>query len=141
MRQLVIIPMLFLYALALAEPQNTDTDDLYNFLAGSYELIGRYPDSNMTYTGTVVLTKTGDYFEVVRTIKNIVIRGTGRIEAATADTITVLRFRFLDGNKRYEGTYLIDTDLDNYARLTGYVYLKNGGTKKPGLEALFAVPR
>ncbi len=138
---LVIIPLVFLCSFTWAETKNNDIDFLYNFLEGSYELIGRFPDSNMTYTGKVVLKKSGDYLEVIRTIKDKVIKGTGKIETATADKIKVLRIRFIDENKSYEGTYLIDSDLDNYARLTGYLYLKEGGTKEPGLEALFIVPR
>ena len=138
---LVIIPLVFLCSFTWAETKNNDIDFLYNFLEGSYELIGRFPDSNMTYTGKVVLKKSGDYLEVIRTIKNKVIKGTGKIETATADKIKVLRIRFIDENKNYEGTYLIHSDLDNYARLTGYLYLKEGGTKEPGLEALFIVPR
>ena len=137
----VIIPLVFFCSFTWAETKKNDNDFLYNFLAGSYELIGRFPDSNMTYTGKVVLMKSGDYFKVIRTIKNKVIKGTGKIETAATDKIKVLRIRFIDENKRYEGTYLIDSDLDNYARLTGYLYLKEGGTKQPGLEALFIVPR
>jgi hypothetical protein len=47
-----------------------------------------------------------------------------------------LRIRFIDENKSYELTYIIDSDLDNYARSTGFLYLKEGGSKEPGLEAL-----
>jgi hypothetical protein len=61
----------------------------------------------------------------------------GKIEAATADKIKVLRIRFIDENKNYEATYLINSDLDNYARLSGFLYLIQGETKVPGLEALF----
>jgi hypothetical protein len=136
-RYLVIIPLVFLYCFTWAETKNNDIDFLYNFLAGSYALIGRFPDSNMTYTGKIVLMKSGDYLEVIRTIKNRVTKGTGKIETAAPDKIKVLRIRFVDENKSYEGTYLIGSDLDNYARLTGYLYLKEGSTKEPGLEAFF----
>jgi hypothetical protein len=140
-RYLFIIPLVFLCFFTWAETKNNDSDFLYNFLAGSYELIGRFPDSSMTYAGKVVLIKSGDHLEVIRTIKNKVVKGTGKIETAAADKIKVLRIRFIDENKSYEGTYIIDSDLDNYARLTGFLYLKEGGTKEPGLEALFIVPR
>ena len=61
----------------------------------------------------------------------------GRIIRATADKIKVLRVEFVHKGRKYGGTYLIGSDLDNYARLTGYLYLKKGKTTKPGLEALF----
>jgi len=48
-----------------------------------------------------------------------------------------LRVEFVHKGRKYGGTYLIGSDLDNYARLTGYLYLKKGKTTKPGLEALF----
>ncbi len=62
----------------------------------------------------------------------------GKIDVVTADKIKVLRVTFTENKKEYEATYLIDSDLDNYGRLTGYIYLKAGGTKSPGLEALFS---
>jgi hypothetical protein len=68
------------------------------------------------------------------------IEGTGQVETATADRIRVLRVRFIENGESYEAAYLVGGDLDNYGRLTGYVYLKNGKTKKPGLEAWFSDP-
>ena len=35
--------------------ESIDEELLYNFLQGSYELIGRWPDSNETYIGRVLL--------------------------------------------------------------------------------------
>ena len=49
----------------------------------------------------------------------------------------VLRIRFVQGGRVYEGTYVIGSDPDNYPRLSGHVYLKNGGTTRHGLEAFF----
>jgi hypothetical protein len=122
----------------IAWAESVDEELLYNFLQGSYELIGRWPDSNETYIGRVLLKKSNRHFKVVRTGSNKRIEGVGKIETATADNVRVLRIRFSKAGRTYEGTYLIDSDLDNYGRLTGYLYLKEGGTKKVGLEALFS---
>lgn len=121
-----------------SSPENSSEEDsLYAFLEGTYHLIGRLPDSVKKYFGKVVLKKTDDALQVARVINRKEIKGVGKIEAATADEIKVLRIRFIDENKNYEVTYLINSDLDNYARLSGYLYLVKGGAKEPGLEALF----
>ena len=75
--------------------------------------------------------------EVTRIIKGGQTKGSGSIETATGDRIKVFRVRFIKKNIRYEVTYLISSDLNNYGRLSGYLYLQKGGTKIPGLEALF----
>jgi hypothetical protein len=134
---IALILITFSSAWALDRPKSDEDDFLYEFLEGSYHLIGRLPDSNKTYSGRVVLKKMGDKLEVVRMIEGKEIKGIGKIETATADKIKVLRIRFREENKSYEATYLIDSDLDNYGRLTGYLYIKGKETKKPGLEALF----
>jgi|GEM_PF-935390 len=141
----VIIPMISSssplqgHRLVWAQEQKSgeDLDLLYSFLQGHYSLLVRLPDSNKTYAGKVVLQKKGESLEVIRRINGKEIRGTGKIETATADRVKVLRVRFVDSGKNYEATYLIHSDLDNYARLTGYLYLKKARTTKPGLEALF----
>ena len=135
----------FVFAIIIffvAEPKTlaeNDTDFLYDFLKGSYELVGRWPDSNKTYSGKIVLEKDHGNFRVVRLINGKKITGMGKIETATPDKVKVLRIRFKQDEREYEGTYLIGSDLDNYGRLTGYLYLKNGKTKQPGLEAFFIV--
>ena len=135
--QFIIPLILFLSSFAVSQIQKNETDFLYNFLSGSYQVIGRLPDSNELYDGKIVMERSGDSLNVVRKIAGKEISAVGRIETATADNVKVLRVRFTENNRTFEITYLIHSDLDNYARLTGYVYLKNGGTKKPGLEALF----
>lgn len=102
-------------------PENSSEEDsLYAFLEGTYHLIGRLPDSVKKYFGKVVLKKTDDALQVARVINRKEIKGVGKIEAATADEIKVLRIRFIDENKNYEVTYLINSDVDNYAPLSGY---------------------
>lgn len=132
--------LVFIILLIISEPvalAEDDTEFLYGFLDGSYELVGRWPDSNKTYSGKIILEKDHGQFRVVRLIDGNKIIGIGKIVTATPDKVKVLRIRFRQEGQEYEGTYLIGSDLDNYGRLTGYLYLKKGNTKNPGLEAFF----
>ncbi|WAC08443.1 MAG: hypothetical protein OS130_04415 [Thermodesulfobacteriota bacterium] len=138
----LVLPAVFLSPVwAQCPGKSAEEDSLYEFLQGTYHLIGRLPDSSTTYTGKVTFTKTDNGLQVRRTIDGKAIEGAGKIETATADKIKVLRVRFINQNKSYELTYLINSDLDNHARLSGYLYLIPGGTKVPGLEALFIDPQ
>lgn len=108
------------------------------FFRGNYLLIGRKPDGGAAYVGRVSLREEeGGGLAVTRRIGGRAVRGSARFETATADRIPVLRMRFVFDGRRCEGTYLWQTDLDNYSRLTGYVYRLDGKTRSPGLEALF----
>jgi hypothetical protein len=133
------ITMVLALVSALVWGQGKDFSDepLYDFLCGSYHVIGRLPDSNQLYSGKIEFKRSGNQLEVVRLIGGHQGRGIGRIEIATPDKIKVLRVHFRLKDKDYEATYLIGSELDNYGRLTGHVYFKDGGTKAPGLEALF----
>lgn len=109
----------------------------YDLLTGSYRLIGKLPDSNKTYTGEIELKRAKGGLDIIRHVSGRTYTGTARIETVTADNVPILRMRFSDGVTDYEGTYLWRTDLDNYARITGYLYSPGSGTNDPGLEALF----
>jgi hypothetical protein len=123
--------------LVWAQAKDFRDEPLYDFLCGSYQVIGRLPDSDQLYSGKVEFRLSDNQLEVVRLIGGHRVRGIGKIETATPDKIKVLRVHFRSKDKDYEATYLIGSDLDNYGRLTGHVYLKGGGTKAPGLEVLF----
>jgi len=123
--------------LVWAQVKDLSDEPLYDFLCGSYHVIGRLPDSNQLYSGKVEFKLSGNQLVVVRLIGGHRVRGIGKIETATPDKIKVLRVHFRSRDKEFEATYLIGSDLDNHGRLTGYVYMKGGGTKAPGLEALF----
>lgn len=58
---------------------------------------------------------------------------------AGADRIPVLRAHFSTDGQEYEATYLWRSELDNYPRVTGYIYLPKNQTKSPGIEALFPI--
>lgn len=127
----------FVSSVVWAQTKHFSDEPLYDFLCGSYHVIGRLPDSNQLYSGKVAFRRLGNQLEVMRLIGGHRVMGIGRIETATSDKIKVLRVHFRSKDKDYEATYLIGSDLDNYGRLTGHVYFKDGGTKAPGLEALF----
>ena len=117
-----------------------DVEFLRGFLAGEYDLIGRKPDSAATYTGRVTIRDVGGTLQVIRIIDGKTERGMIQFDtAAGADHIPVLRAHFSMDGREYEATYLWRSDLDNYPRVTGYIYLPKNQTKSPGLEALFPI--
>lgn len=117
-----------------------EEDGLSLFLVGTYDLIGRLPDSDQTFSGVISLETTATGFLLTRKVADSSITGTASIENALAGEAKVLRMRFEEQGKAYESTCLIDSDLDNYARLTCQRYLQDGSTQKAGLEALFIQP-
>ena len=127
MRALVVSSVLFISVSLAAvgkEPQGKtfDAESTAGFLVGEYVLIGKKPDSEATYSDRVVLKQRGTEFDVTRTISGETVYGTASFETATPDKIPVLRVHFLFEGEPCEATYLWQGDLNNYARLTGYVY-------------------
>jgi exonuclease III len=112
-------------------------DALLNFLQGYYDLVGKYPEGKGTYLGTMLLIRKGNELQIARNINGEKSTGSARIITATADDIPVLQTDFTQGKDKLQATYIISTDLDNYARLTGKVYFTYKQTKNPGYEALF----
>jgi hypothetical protein len=153
MRRLLLIIFSALLVLCLSKPclatsptpspTSEDTDDLLNYFTGSYRLIGKELDSDKTFLGRVIIDRKGHELKVLRTVNGMTSEGVGRIEFRPVASSRVLRIRFSSGNSKFEGTYLYHSDLDNYARITGYLYKvdpRTGvpiDTKNPGLEALF----
>lgn len=123
-----------------AEPARKlgDPEALAAIMAGEYVVIGRHTESDETYQGRIVLAQNGKGFDVTRTIAGHVVKGTASFETtAGSDHIPVLRMRFVEEGKELEGTYQWKSDLENYFRLTGYIYALKEPTESPGLEALF----
>ena len=126
-------------SLTLVAAKEPDREFLVRYLKGDYVLIGKKPDSDTTYHGRVTLRPRDLEFDVTRVINGKTEHGTAWFDTTgKPDEIPVLRMRFTLEGKPYMGTYMWRGDLDNYGRLTGYVYLPaQGETKVPGLEALF----
>lgn len=114
-----------------------ESDFLYDFLVNQYTVIGKYPESNDTYTGSISFSSHNDSLKMTRIIDGKKTMGRAWIAEVLADKIKVLKAEFDSDGRTYEITYLIDSDLDNYARLSGLVYFKFEKTRRPGMEALF----
>ena len=125
---------------AAAEPPKRpyDLEQVAQFVAGEYVLIGRKPESEATYTGRLVFRENAGTLDFTRTIGDDIQSGSVVLDTKAAESgRPVLRIQFSADGQKYEATYLWSSDLSNFARLTGYVYLPGGKTKFPGLEALF----
>ncbi len=136
-----VLPIFMCLACAIAgvAAKEPDREFLVGFLKGDYMVIGKKPDSDATYHGLVSLRPRQLEFDVTRVIADKTEHGTAWFETTgNPDHIPVLRMRFNQDGKSYEATYMWKSDLDNYGRITGYVFLPTqGATKSPGLEALF----
>ena len=121
-----------------ADRKPPDEESLRSYMTGEYDLIGRKPDSTVTYTGHITLRDEDGALQVVRIIGGKTDKCVARFDTvAGTDRIPVLRMHFrFDGNE-YDATYRWQSDPDNYPRFTGYLYFS--GTKSPGLEALFPI--
>jgi hypothetical protein len=138
---LTVLAILLVVASALfgqADQKQLDEGSLRSYMTGEYDLIGRKPDSTITYNGHVTFRDEAGALQVIRTVDGKTEKCAGRFDTvAGSDRIPVLRMHFrFDGNE-YGATYRWQSDPDNYPRFTGYLYLS--GTKSPGLEALFPI--
>ena len=133
----VLVIFTFMFAEVFADPVENHAF-LYGFLAGEYLAIGQRLNSNATYRGKVSFSDKGGYLEVIRSVDGIVTTGRGEIRHALGlDQANLLSVHFVENGEQYEAIYLWRADLDNYARLSGYIHKPGFRTNSPGLEALF----
>lgn len=139
MKRCLLVVALLLTAMAAAASASTPDgpiDGRLKYLAGSYALIGKHPDSEKTYAGRITVLPHEQGLKITRAINGRSIQARGELSTATPDRISVLRVSFKEHGKLHEETCLISSDLDNYPRVS--CYLQNKFTKKVGLEAWFA---
>lgn len=132
MKRIIIVILIILPLASIAEE-----DFLSSFVQGSYLLVGKGLDSEQTYHGKVQIKNNNGALKIVRYINGKTIDATGAIEPALNGDARVLRIRFTENEKLYEQTCLVDSDLDNYARISCYLYQPEAKTNQPGLEVLF----
>jgi hypothetical protein len=137
MKKLTLIIFLILSPFMVFADDESNHEFLYDYLSGTYIVIGKELESEKTYSGKIIFESKKDHIIVTRIIDGESIQGIGKIEHTRLDKDNVLRVRFKKEGKAFEITYLWRPDLDNYARLSGYIYQPGKRTLRPGLEALF----
>ena len=131
---LVLMPLIFAIHSYSAEDK-----DLSGFLSATYGLIGKKPGSGQTYSGAVAIKPHGNTIEVIRCIGSSRIKGNGSIIPITGDRVPNLKVKWSDGKDEYEALYMIHSDADNYARLSG-PYVRLHEETKLGWELLYVDP-
>jgi hypothetical protein len=118
------------------EPEHQDS--WFSLVAGRFVLVGREPDSGAAYAGSAEITPIGNAFSLERTIgvRRVIARGAIEVPSPPGEG-KVLRFRWKE-NDEHLMTCLVQSDLDNYARLTCHWVLEGKGHDAPGLEAYFS---
>lgn len=112
-------------------------DFLKTMVQGKYILVGKAVDSDATFHGRVEIKQVADELIVTRKVSGKVIKGRAAIEPAAGGDARVLRIRFEDSGRAYEETCMVGSDLDNYARISCYLYEPGVKTSQPGLEVFF----
>ncbi|WP_300433027.1 hypothetical protein [uncultured Thalassolituus sp.] len=110
---------------------------LHMMVQGKYILVGKVLDSNATYHGKVEIADNKGKLVVVREINGRCTKGIAAIESALNGDAKVLRIRFKESEINFEQTCMVGSDLDNYARISCYLYQPKIRTMQPGLEVLF----
>ena len=133
----IVIVILTLFALPVAMAGEPRKEFLSDFILGKYLLVGKSANSTNTYFGHVEIYSEEEELRVRRKIGSQTVQGRAKIENANQGETKVLRVTFDSDGHPYKSTCLIHGDLDNYARISCYLYLSEGETKQPGLEMLF----
>ena len=107
------------------------------FVQANYVAVGRYPNSDSTYSAKITISEKDNKLVVTRTVNGKKVSGKADVVKSLGGDTEVLKISWVENKKSFLGTFLIDGDLDNYARLTGYIYNADNSTKKVGLEAWF----
>jgi hypothetical protein len=139
MKYLVMLSLTFSAISCFADEIETEAadDPLTGFVVGNYLLVGKAPDSNKTYHGKLSINNRDGQLKVTRNTNGVSIQGSAAIERSLDSGANVLRIRFFEKGKNYEETCLVSGDLDNYARISCYLYTTDNTTKQPGMEVLF----
>lgn len=132
-----IIRLFALLLIMAFSPIRADDASFADFIVGHYLLVGQGIETESTYSGTVSIYLENKQLKVKRTIDGNVTNGVAIFKVTLNGDSKVLRINFSENNVNYEETCLWISDLDNYARISCYLYTPGVKTRKPGMEVLF----
>lgn len=136
MKYKLLLILIFVSLISSADDEQTDF--LNQFVEGTYVMVGKAVNSDKTYHGSVNIAQQNNVLRVKRNINGKEVIGSATIEPVAVGDAKVLRILFSEDKQMYEQTCLIAFDLNNYARISCYVYPeKNSQVEKPGYEVLF----
>lgn len=141
MKIVPIILILFFTKLAVADeyckrPEKIDPEFPAG-LVGNYEIIGRWPDSDTTYSGHLEIKDGGTSYSLKRTVGGNTIKGEAWIEFCSPDKFMVFKFKYTNAPKAFAGTCYFRGNSDNYYLISCYTRLDKTKYKNHGLEAMF----
>lgn len=125
--------LLFSIALPALSQMPKDAD----FFTGTYLLVGKALDSEHTFSGKVEFFREREKLKFRRSIEGGEIVGEAQLQPVAGGDTTVLRLSYREQGTVYEQTCLWQSDLDNYPRISCYLYRPGVATHQPGLEVLF----
>lgn len=126
-------------ALAPPPPPPSDEEPVQWQLApGRYRLVGQRPDGGRTYAGTARIERVGQRLRLTRRIGGASQTIWGGVRRADPGEAWVLAFSWNAAAKPHEMVCLVDTDLDNYGRLSCHWGRAGNPHRQPGMEAYFA---
>lgn len=111
-------------------------------LVGDYEVIGKAPGSDETYSGTVTIAieDGASSYRLTRTVKGEKIFGEAWIGlCAGQDKVPVLMFEYSDVSPVIRGMCYTRWNLDNYHLISCYVRAASEAWHNNGYEAMFPV--
>lgn len=116
---------------------SAEDDFMADFILGKYLLLGKGVDTQRTYTGKVRIYREDQGLKLTRMIDGQSVVADVTFETALGGDANVIRIRFKQADQSYEETCLSQSDLDNYARLTCYLYHPGSTTRDPGMEVFY----
>jgi len=111
-------------------------------LVGDYEVIGKIPGSDETYSGTVTIAieDGASSYRLTKTVNGNEFFGEAWISlCAGQDKVPVLMFEYSDASPATRGMCYTRWNLDNYHLISCYVRAASEAGNKNGYEAMFPV--